>query len=205
MDELIWPNMLRVMRQTALISLYRPTCAWCCCSVFWGFSILKLVTSLFKLPFRKSKLNSTFKWSTAVKIWFDNLVYLWTPHVTVSCRCETGVVLKNQKGWILLTFSCPTTILKTQLSGVGWWSCTVTLCLIFVKGRLWCTQREREKKNSTTGSLLESDIEENKDLKHLLKIPWTKRAIFTVRRETLTNTGNRNGSSHSLHIAVATH
>lgn len=32
-------------------------------------------------------------------------------------------------------FSCPTTILKMQQSGVGWWSCAVILCAIFVKGR----------------------------------------------------------------------
>lgn len=44
----------------------------------------------------------------------------------------------------LRTFSCPTTILMTLESGVGWWSCAVIICSIFVKGRLCYTQGQKK-------------------------------------------------------------
>lgn len=52
--------------------------------------------------------------------------------------------------------------------------------------------RESDKERETQGEDYQSDIVENKDLKHLLKILSTKCwSIFTVMRETLTNTGNK--------------
>lgn len=55
-------------------------------------------------------------------------------------HCSTVVILKRNEAvvlWVWLTFSCPKTILRTQPSGVGWWSCAVILWAIFVKSRLW--------------------------------------------------------------------
>lgn len=64
---------------------------------------------------------------------------------------------------VLLTFSCPTTILMMQKSGVGWWSCAVILCAIFVKGRLWYTH-VREKIHKRKMNIDIFDIERNDNL-----------------------------------------
>lgn len=73
-------------------------------------------------------------------------------------------------GWIgikgkpflgVLTFSCPTTILKMQLSGVGWWSCAVILCAIFVKGRLCDAKQQKEHSSLSRKSKLFNKFHEH--------------------------------------------
>lgn len=75
-----------------------------------------------------------------------------------------------------------------QQSGVGWWSCAVILCPIFVKGRLWKQIRQTRKLNTQAlGSLTNRNTKVTLDFggeitanscvsaySHITGLPWLK-------------------------------
>lgn len=80
-----------------------------------------------------------------IKIWGKNVhsqLVLWQDFAFVA----------------LLTLSCPTTILRMQLSVVGWWSCAVIVCPIFLMPRFCLTYTHTHAQGKLIYSVVEIDV-----------------------------------------------